>query len=98
MENRRRTYFKDKRFAITLVTGLTFARRSRDHDVLPVTAVCDRRKSALICGLLTERFRRGDRTTDDSAYNAADRIPAANPETAKRATRDTEQNVADWML
>src|SRR2546430_17626353 len=55
-------------------------------------------KSALICGLLAERFHRGDRTADDPTDYAANGIPAAHPQTAKRATGDTDQDVADWML
>src|SRR5947207_2174689 len=43
-------------------------------------------KSALICGLLAERFHRGDRTTDDPTDYAANGIPAAHPQPAKRAT------------
>src|SRR5438094_9607786 len=52
-------------------------------------------KSALICGLLAGRFHRGDRTTDDPTDYAANGIPAAHPQTAKRAT---DQDVADRML
>ena len=44
-------------------------------------------KSALICGLLAERFHRGDRTTDDPTDYAANGIPAAHPATPIRMSR-----------
>ena len=47
---------------------------------------------------LTERFHRRDDATHDSAYDAADRIPAAHPQTAECATGDTEQDVTDRMF
>jgi len=47
---------------------------------------------------LAKCFDAGDDAAHDAAYHAADRIPAAHPQTAERASGDTKQNVTDRML
>ena len=94
--------FQRQKIRNNLRQKLTFAKRCCDDGVWDCGGGLQppekSAKSVLICVLLAERFHRGDRTTDDPTDYAANGIPAAHPQTAKRATGDTDQDVADRML